>query len=131
VTGRDARPFTTSIKVVRALKNNQPVQKVANLVRFADAQPPTPSGLFYLAGLNGALGWGLYRYGRVLENAGLPPFSFWQGYVQTVPTGPNACAFAFNAVSSGETGSGSVELAYVGPVPAGATETVTLVNRGL
>ena len=122
-----------SITVVMALKNNQSVQKVAYLVR--STQQARSEDFF--AGPNGALGWFYdggsdFGIGLLLENVGTPQFGFWQGYVLTTTTGPNACAFAFNAASNGKfAGFGSMEVAYVGPVPAGATTSVTLTYRGL
>jgi hypothetical protein len=116
---------TPSITVRMALTNNQSVQKVAYLVRYAEEY-----GQYWLAGPTGAVGWS-YQ-GLLLQNVGTPPFGFWQGYVQTVKDGPNACAFAYNGTDI-LTNSiyGSIEVAYVGPVPAGGTKTVTLTYRGL
>ena len=129
-----ALTHTPSITVVMALRNNQSVQKVAYLVRFADPLPPGVADYTYVGGLDGALGWDAPQYGLLLQNVGTPPFEFWQGYVQTVTTGPNACAFAFNEANLNEVVGvppGSIEMAYVGPVPAGGTKTVTLTYRGL
>ena len=122
-----------SITVVMALKNNQSVQKVAYLVR--SMQPATSDDFF--ASPNGAFGWYYdgsigFGLGKQLENVGTPQFGFWRGYVLTTNTGPNACAFAFNAASNDKfAGAGSMVVAYVGPVPAGATRSVTLTYRGL
>ncbi len=123
-----------SINVVMALRNDQSVQKVAYLVRFADPLPPGVADYAYVAGVNGALGWDAPQYGLLLQNAGTPPFGFWRGYVQTIATGPNACAFAYNAANLNEVigvPPGSIEVAYVGAVAAGATKAVTLTYRGL
>jgi len=127
---------TPTITVVMALRNNQPIQKVAYLVRFADTGP-SGNASNYVAGFGGAFGFsngvaGTAQYGLLLQNAARPPFGFWQGYVQTVTTGPNACAFAYNAAQYGTilSGSGSIEVAYVGAVPAGGTKTITLIYRG-
>jgi hypothetical protein len=51
--------------------------------------------------------------------------------VQTVPSGPNACAFAANDAGGFFEGDGSFVMAYVDTVPAGGTKTVTLTYRGL
>jgi hypothetical protein len=129
-------PATSSIKVVMALKNNQTVSDVAYLVRFADAEPPAVgSSDFWLGGLNSALARTFQsdpNYGLQLTNVSVPPFSYWQGFAQGVNTGPNACAFASNEGNDNSAGNiGSIEMAYVGTVPAGATKTVTLSYRGL
>jgi hypothetical protein len=140
-------PKTSSITVVMALKNNQSSDHVAYLVCYADAQPATglSAGIVYLATLNGALAWPealtgfeyAYLPGLQLENVGNPQFGFWQGLVQTIETGPNACAFAFNGSAGGAYAyawgydRGSIEVAYVGNVPAGGTRTVRLTYRGL
>jgi hypothetical protein len=133
-------PSTASIKVVMALKNNQAVAKTAYLVRYADV---STDGFFNHASFaqhNGAFGWnnGNYNYaatsdGLQLQNVGTPPFGFWQAYAQTVEDGPNACAFAYNAAGQGAEvpGLASLVMAYVGPVPAGGTKTVTLTYRGM
>ena len=90
----------TSITVVMALKNNQSAAHVAYLVRFADAEPPSLSSESdWLGALDSAVArtsQGDPNYGLQLSKVGIPPFSFWQGYAQSVNTGPNACAFAFN-----------------------------------
>jgi hypothetical protein len=92
----------------------------------------------YFAGADSSVGWNddhnqntdTFGLGLVLQNVGTPPFGYWQAYVQTVPTGPNACAFAYYAAFDGNyQGSGSLEVAYVGPVPAGGTSTVTVSYR--
>lgn len=126
-------PTTFSIKVVMALKNNQSVAHVAYLVRFADVEPTSRDTIFWLGGLSSALARTYQtdpNYGLQLANVGIPQFGFWQGYAQTVNTGPNACAFAFNEGNNNYTsdvaGFGSMEMAYVGTVPAGQTKTVTL-----
>jgi hypothetical protein len=123
-----------SIKLVMALKNNQSVQKVAYLVRFAAPFLPCNDEA-YIGGLDSALGSFVIDpnagYGLILQNVGTPPFGFWEGYAQTVTTGPNACAFAYNAGEGLFNSNGSIEVAYVGPVPAGGTKTVTLTYRGL
>jgi hypothetical protein len=139
-------PTTYSIKVVMALKNNQTISDVAYLVRFADAEPPTSNFDVWFGGLASALARTYQfdpNYGLQLSNVGVPQFSYWQGFVQSVNTGPNACAFAFNegggqgGVNSwsggGISGSppGSIEVAYVDTIAAGATKTVTLSYHGL
>ncbi len=139
-------PKTSSITVVMALKNNQSTGHVAYLVRYADAQPASgaSSAIGYQSSLNGAFafpvvltGFGdAYLPGLQLENVGKPQFGFWQGFAQTVETGPNACAFAFNGAANyyyvnGFAPFGSIDYAYVGNVPAGGTRTVTLTYRGL
>ena len=98
---------------------------VAYLVRYAEA-----FGLYWLASLNGAVAW--YYQDLLLQNVGTPPFGFWQGYVQTVSNGPTACAFAYNgqAILTNSV-DGSIEVAYVGSVPAGGTKTITLTYRDM
>jgi hypothetical protein len=137
-------PKTYSITVVMALKNNQTVSDVAYLVRFADAEPPTLNDQFWAGGQNSALAHARTldpNYGLQLSNVGHPPFGFWQGYAQSVNTGPNACAFAYN--EGGGQGvfnywdfynggvPGSIEVAYVGTIGALQTKTVTLSYHGL
>ena len=126
-----------SITVIMALTNNQPENKVAYLVRYADAHPNFTNGV-QLATVNSALSWtdvgpgGAYDWGVLLQNVGKPQFGFWQGYAQDVESGPNACAFAFNAPYDTNHGSiGSIEIAYVGSVPAHGTRSVTLTYRGI
>jgi len=134
--------LTGSIKVVMALTNNQAVAKVAYLVRYAHVNPDGATG-YYVTGasLQSAFGWYAFsnnpwdgiHYGLQLENAGA-----WSGYqqafVQKATTGPNPCAFAFNAITSGvaedKMGSTSLVYAYVDTVPAHGTKTVTMTYRG-
>jgi hypothetical protein len=142
-------PKTSSITVVMALKNNQSVSDVAYLLRFADAEPPASFADYWLGGLNSAVVRTLQddpNHGLQLSNVNDPPFSFWQGYAQSVNTGPNACAFAFNegffSATSGSFSNdwsnqgpfigrpGSIEMAYVGAMAAGQTKTVSLSYRG-
>ena len=133
---------TASITVVMALRNNQPTSQVAYLVRFADPFLPPPSsvGDRWFATGNGAMFWfwagePTPSAGLQLQNTGVAPFAYQQGFVQLVPTGPNACAFAYNAApydnSENYANTSSIEMAYVGPVAAGQTKTVTLTYRGL
>lgn len=130
-----------SIKIVMAVTNHQAVDDVAYLVRFADGEPPEPANNQYnwLATLNHAVAVPFIfgaeaQYGLELENVGTPQFGYWQGFAQAVSSGPNACAFAFNANTTGNyvnfPGTGSIELAYVGTVHAGKTNTATLLYRG-
>jgi hypothetical protein len=128
---------TASITVVMALTNNQSVSKVAYLVRYADAHPNYSTGM-QLATVNSALSWtnvgsgGAYDWGLLLQNVGTPQFGYWQGFAQDVESGPNACAFAFNAPYDTNHGSiGSIEIAYVGSVSAHGTKSVSLTYRGL
>jgi len=137
-------PATSSIKVVMALKNNQAVSDVAYLVRFADAEPATTDLDVWLGGLNSAIVRPFQKddpnYGLQIANAGVLQFSYWQGFAQSINTGPNACAFAFNEGkgggfsnywSNGFGGPGSIEMAYAGTIGAGLTKTVTLSYHGL
>jgi hypothetical protein len=128
-------PKTSSIAVVMALKNNQTVADVAYLVRFADAEPATTD----FDGFEGSHNSAAARanqpdpyYGLQLSNVGIPPFGYRQGFAQSVSTGPNACAFAFDEALNNQTGTpGSIEMAYVGTIGAGKTATVTLSYHGL
>lgn len=131
-------PNPPAIKIIMALTNNQAVDDVAYLVRFADTTPPG-NGVNWIGTLNSALAVTYSpgtqaQYGLQLVNMGTPQFSYWQGFAQQVSTGPNACAFAFNADPTGNyvnsPGSGSSEIAYVGTVKAGKTNSVTLNYRG-
>lgn len=138
---------TTSITVVMALTNNQTVADVAYLVRFADILIPTSYDEFWLGGLNSASAKTMQadpNYGFQLLNVSNPTLSYWQGFAQSVNTGPNACAFAFNEASdvlspgpnnfwdAGLDGTlGSIEMAYVGTIGPGQTKTVTMSYRGL
>jgi hypothetical protein len=131
-------PLTGSIKVVMALTNNQSVAKVAYLVRYANVNPDGAAAHYVTgASLQSAFGWHAFSnspyYGIRLENTGA-----WSGYqqafVQFTTAGPNACAFAFNALSSGVSedalGETSLVYAYVDTVPAHGTKTVTMTYRG-
>jgi hypothetical protein len=130
-------PSTFTIKVVMALKNNQSTAHVVYLVRFADADPKSTSSGFWAGGLTRALARTYQadpNYGLELSNAGAIPFSYWQGFAQSVNTGPNACAFAFNEGTNnfeGISGRGSIEMVYAGTIGAGLTKTVTLSYHGL
>jgi hypothetical protein len=130
---------TSSITIVMALRNNQAVSKVAYLVRYGDVNANGGQLNTLGATLNSAFAWSYLFdqvpppfYGLQLQNVGTPPFGFWQAYAQTINSGPNACAFAFNA-SGGLTSNtdGSLVMAYVGSVPAHGTKTVTLTYRGM
>jgi hypothetical protein len=131
-------PSSSSIKIVMALKNNQAVSKVAYLVRYADVNTGGQFRNIYVGQHNGSFGAdgeepSGVSDGLQLQNVGTPQFSFSSGYAQLVEDGPNACAFAFNAAGQGSVVFivGSLEMAYVGSVPAGGTKTVTLTYRGM
>jgi hypothetical protein len=119
-----------SIKIVMALTNNQPVAKVAYLVRYADPYAPNNTNLVGATG-NSAFAFYPKIYGLQLQNVGFPQFGYWRAFAQTVPDGPNACAFAFNDSGGYFIGNGSLVMAYVGAVPAHGTKTVTMTYRGL
>jgi hypothetical protein len=132
---------TSSITIVMALTNNQAVDKVAYLVRYADVNADGKASNILGETFNGAFAWSADPkngqnppyYGLQLQNVGSPGFPFLEGFAQTIPSGPNACAFALNAAPYGLVGEvdGSLVLAYVGPVPAHGTKTATLTYRGL
>jgi hypothetical protein len=139
-------PKTSSITVVMALTNNQNVAAVAYLSRFAniDIDDQPTAGSFWAATINSALGWN-YSYGGSydtyhglqLQNVGNSQFGYKQGFVQAIPYGPNACAFAYNASASGLVNNDrggldpSVIYSYVDVVPAHGTKTATLSYRGM
>jgi hypothetical protein len=122
---------TGSIKLLMALTNNQPVDRVAYLLRFADLGFSTAFG----ASLNSAWGWstgGSVHYGLQLFNAAKSPFGYRQGFIRPVLSGPNACDFAAGTVSDGilQSINAGILYVYVGSVPAHGTRTVTLNYRG-
>jgi hypothetical protein len=122
-----------SIKIVMALTNNQSVDKVAYLVRFADVDPDESLG-FDLAGgsLQSAFAWSYWpgRYGLQLQNMGRWS-GYQQGFVQYVPNGPNACDFAHYDNGGFQLGDPfSLEYVYADTVPAHKTLTVTMNYRG-
>lgn len=123
---------TGSIKVVMALTNNQSVDKVVYLLRFAHVNKMNA-----VAGgsRHSAFIWGTasdFKDGVVLQNMGK-----WEGYRQGFVQDPklpvNPCAFAYNALPYGFSERGhaaSMHYAYVSLVPAHQTITVTLNYRG-
>ena len=130
-------PSRSSIKIVMALTNNQAVSKVAYLVRYAYVNADGYQGNIFGATLNSAFAWDANvtaaseHYGLQLQNVGTPQFGYWHAFAQTVSSGPNACAFAFNDSGGYFLGNGSVVIAYVGTVPAHGTKTATMTYRGL
>jgi hypothetical protein len=121
-----------------ALKNNQAVSKVAYLVRYSDVTVDGGAGEYAAQLHNSSFAWNRNQGfanpdGLQLQNVGTPPFGFWQAYAE-LNAGPNACAFASDSIGQGniavETEIALV-MAYVGPVPAGGTKTVTLTYRGM
>lgn len=132
---------TGSIKIVMALTNNQSVDKVAYLVRFADAEPDGHKIDHYAmgAGFQSAFAWSKldFHYGLQLENTGKWT-AYQQGFIQSISSGPNACAFAFNSVSTSAfisddfmgRSDGSILYTYADTVPAHGTKTVTMTYRG-
>jgi len=125
---------TSSIKIVMALRNNTSTARVAYLLRYADV---SADGRFLNtldSTLNTVAGWNTSGssnpYGLQLQNVGTPPFSFWSGYAQNIPDGPNACNFAGNYVGGPLVATnGSLVMAYVGTVPAHGTRAATLTYR--
>jgi hypothetical protein len=107
---------------------------VAYLVRFANIQPDGHSVYELASSFQGVSGWAAYAspfYGLTLRNAA-PWKGYQQGFIQAnVASGPNACAFAFNAISdglyTGLKGYDSLVYAYVGTIPALGTKTFTLM----
>jgi hypothetical protein len=131
---------STSIKVVMGLTNNQSVDKVAYLLRFADIDPDGDATQSSLAGgsVQSAWSWDFttnaWHRGLQLLNSTKSPFGYQQGFAYGLNSGPNACAFAFNANPNGVAGGGgantSISYAYAGPVAAHQTLTVTMTYRG-
>lgn len=129
-----------SITVVMALSNNQPISDGAFLVRFADPDPEGQTDVFYSSSINGVFATEdvlrtddltAFLPGLQLQNVGTPQFAFWQAYVQTGHTGPNACAFSANAIVPPiSQHANSIEFVYVDNVPAGGTKTATVTYRG-
>jgi hypothetical protein len=127
-----------SIKVVMALKNNQTVSKVAYLVRYAAVSVDGGVGEYAALLHNSSFAWNYSQSfanpdGLQLQNVGTPPFGFWQAYVE-FNAEPNACDFASGSIGQGSIASAieiAFVMAYVGPVPAGGTKTVTLTYRGM
>jgi hypothetical protein len=135
-----AKSSAPAITVVMALKNNQSVSKVAYLVRWASMAPYGLGDFVVNSTLNGTFatsqdvscsGCLPPYHGLHLQNVGPPPFGFWNAYVQFATYGPNACAFASDTTQGLSQYGGDLEMAYVGPVPAGGTKTVTLTYRGM
>jgi len=137
-------PKTTSITVVMALTNNQSISDGAFLVRYADPEPEgqLSDSAEYLPTINTVSAVEVnvttddgnsWLPGLQLQNVGTPGFGFWQGYVQDVPTGPNACAFSGFAARLGGVrfiSGTSIEMVYVDAIPAHKTKTVTLSYHG-
>jgi hypothetical protein len=129
-------PTTSSITIVMALTNNQSVDKVAYLVRYADVNADGFAFNALGATLNSAFAWSYGNgasplFGFELQNVGTPQFGYFQAFAQTQPGGPNACAFAYNDSGGFYKGYGSVVMAYVTSVPAHGTKTATMTYRGL
>jgi hypothetical protein len=130
---------TASIKVVMALTNNQSVDKVAYLLRFADIDPNYANHSVTAGGasLESAWSWDAtdysFHYGLQLLNSSKSPFSYRQGFVYFSNPGPNACDFAAGSASAGFAGDNqinvSVSYTYAGVVPAHQTLTVTMNYR--
>jgi len=127
---------TGSIKLVMALTNNQNVAKVAYLVRFAHFHPNENRVYAVGASLQSTFAWdgdsnsGAHQ-GVQLRNAGKWA-GYQQGFIQDEVTPPNACAFAFNALTVGVLISLDPTLvyAYADTVPAHGTKTVTMIYSG-
>jgi hypothetical protein len=128
-------PASSSITVVMALKNNQPVSRVAYLLRWAGVDANGYSSNLFGATRNSAFGWSAFNsppyYGLELKNVGNPPFPYWEAFALNVPTGSFPCNFAGFDSGGFFDGDGSVEMVYSGPVPAHGTKTVTMTYRGL
>ena len=131
-------PKTSSITIAMALRNNQAVDKVAYLIRYAQVIPNVSDGspnTYLGATVNGAFAWSSNPpplFGLQLQNVGTPPFGFWQAYIKVNGVEPNSCNFAANhAGGFAQWSYGQFVIAYVGLVPALQTKTVSLSYRGL
>jgi hypothetical protein len=128
-----------SIKVVMALTNNQSVDKVAYLLRFADIDPNYADHYHSVGGasLESAWSWDATgyssHYGLQLLNSSKSPFSYQQGFVYFDNTVSNACNFADRSASAGFASADDINVSvgyvYAGVVPAHQTLTVTLTYR--
>jgi len=133
--------ISANIKIVMALTNNQSTAHIAYLVRYTDVLADGSTSNSFGQTFDGAFAWSADAafnltppwYGLQLQNVGTPQFGYLEGFAQFVPTGPSACAFAFNSLPYGieVRFHGSLVMAYVTSVPAHGTKTATMTYRGL
>jgi hypothetical protein len=130
---------TGSIKLLMALTNNQSVDRVAYLLRFADTDDAYYGSFASTLGASLNSAWtsdtsttNVFHYGLQLFNAAKSPFGYRQGFVRPDSGAPNSCDFAAGTASRGilTYSPGGILYVYVGPVPAHGTRTVTLNYRG-
>jgi len=127
---------SSSIKIVMTLKNNTAAARDVYLVRYAAVDADSQALNNLDATQNSAAGWNSHgitdhSYGLQLQNVGNPQFSYWNGFAQNIPGGPNACAFAFNSPGTVITATdGSLVMAYVDTMPVHGSKTVTLNYKG-
>jgi len=126
---------SASIKVVMTLKNNTAAARDVYLVRYADVSADQKQFSYFAATQNSVAAWNLhgvndFSYGLQLQNVGTLKFTYWNGFAQNIPNGPNACAFAFNSPEAVQYTDGSMVMAYVDTMPAHGAKTVTLSYKG-
>jgi hypothetical protein len=131
---------TPAVKIAMTLKNNASKPLVAYLVRYGNYDP---NDLAHLtignvdATAQSALGWtsttgAIDGAGLILQNVDKPVFSYFNGFAQNTPHGPNPCAFAFNSPGGPLVGiDGSLVLAYADSFQSGQSRTATMMYRGM
>jgi len=129
---------TPSIKITLALKNNTRLPRTVYLLRYADVDADASFTNNFDATRNSAAGWNSQgpgnapSYGLQLQNVGTAGFGYTSGFAQTIPQGPNACAFAFNAPGGAPLIGidGSVEMVYADTIAGKITKTANVTYRG-
>jgi hypothetical protein len=118
-----------SVKITMALKNLTSVSRNVALLRIANVDAgPDPRNDEFVSSFNSAFGeepgasWGL----GLMTNT----FTFaHNGFVQTVPGGPNPCHYVTNINPFAFVGDGALGHVYAITVPAGATKSVTMTYK--
>jgi len=131
---------TPAAKISMTLKNNTSVRLVAYLVRYGNYDPDDSANLKIGnvdATAQSAFGWksttgAIDGAGLALQNVDKPLFSYFNGFAQNTPHGPNPCAFAFNSPGGPLLGiDGSLVLAYVDGFQPGESRSATMMYRGM
>lgn len=126
-----------SVKIAMTLKNNSSAVRGVFLMRYADVDAGGAIQNNFDGTVKSAFGWnsdaGSNPFGLVLQNAGpFPPEASPIGFTQTVPDGPDPCAFATHFASGTQIAiDGSVVYLYAVNLSKGMSKTVTVSYRGL
>jgi hypothetical protein len=123
---------TSSIKITMTLKNNTAIARRAFTIRYVDIDADSVFANNFDATKNSSFGNNSGGFGLMLQNVGNPAASNgWISIAQNVPNGPTPCNIFTHEAEPTTATDGSVVLLYDNTFAAHASQTYTMMYKGL